>query len=321
MDIIIELISRSKRIIERHRYTGTSVSIGRAYDNDLIVADPHLSQHHAVLTDLGENGWWLEDLNSNNGIFTRKHQRIETRVRVVSGDEIILGKTHLRIYDRYHQVPAALSMNPVEKIIQPLSRTGNAMLAILICMALFALNSYLELYLDFAVLPLFMYTMGLLLVGIGWALLWALIGRVMRHDARFLIQLVIILAYLASVIIFNNCLDVLAFNTGSSDLAFSIGFAGHFPLFASLLWLNLYIAIGQTDRRRLLMAFGIAFSIVATALVYYFLNTREFSGQPEYVHYLKPPALQWFVPVDQETFLQDAEEIFADTTAQLHEER
>jgi len=74
MDIIIELISRSRRVIERHHYAGPSVAIGRAYDNDLIISDPHLSPHHAVLNDLGEQGWWLEDLNSKNGIHSRKYQ-------------------------------------------------------------------------------------------------------------------------------------------------------------------------------------------------------------------------------------------------------
>jgi len=319
MDIIIELISRSRRVIERHHYAGPSVAIGRAYDNDLIISDPHLSPHHAVLNDLGEQGWWLEDLNSKNGIHSRKYQRIQTRARIESGDEIILGKTHLRIYDRKHEVPAALSMNPVEKIIQPLSSVGNALLAILLCLGFFSLNSYLELYMKFEVLPMFMETMGLLLMGLAWALLWALIGRVMRHDTRFLIQLVIVLAYLGAEIIFNNGLDVLAFNSGSGKLAFSVGAIGHFLLFTALLWLNLYVAIGQSDRRRLLMANGIAFSVVATALLYYFLNAREFSDVPEYVHYLKPPALQWFTPVTKDTFLKQADTVFADISAELAE--
>ena len=317
MDVIIELISRSKRVIERQRYTGASITIGRAYDNDLIISDPHLSQHHAVLTDLGEDGWWLEDLNSKNGIFTRKHQRIQMRTSVKSGDEIILGKTHLRIYDRFHEVPAALSMNPVEKILQPLSRTGNAMLFILMTLAVLSVNSYLDLYMDFEVRHLFADIMGLLLMGIGWALLWALIGRVMRHDARFLVQLVISMAYLVCEIIFSISLDVLTFNSNSVSAVFVIGGIGHFLLFSTLLWLNLYIAISQTDQRRLLMANGISLAVVSLALLYYFINVPEFSGQPDYVHYLKPPALQWFTPITTETFLQQAEVIFADTNAQL----
>ncbi|MBF8269560.1 MAG: FHA protein [Gammaproteobacteria bacterium] len=317
MDVIIELISRTKRVIERHRYTGASITIGRAYDNDLIISDPHLSQHHAVLTDLGEDGWCLQDLNSKNGIFTRKHQRIQTRASVKSGDEIILGKTTLRIYDRFHEVPAALSMNPVEKIFQPLSRSGNAMLFILMAMAVLAMNSYLELYMDDEVRHIFADTMGLLLLGIGWALLWALIGRVMRHDARFLVQLVISVTYLLCAIFFENCLDVISFNNSSDTAAFIIGGIGHFLLFSTLLWLNLYIAISQTDRRRLLMANGISFSIVSLVLILYFINVSEFSGQPNYVHYLKPPALQWFSPVARATFLQQADDIFTYSNAQL----
>ena len=84
-----------------------------------------------------------------------------------------------------------------------------------------------------------------------------------------------------------------------------------------MLWLNLYIAISQTDRRRLLMANGISLSVVSVVLTFYLINVSEFSGQPNYVHFLKPPALQWFTPVTSTTFLQQADAIFTDINARL----
>lgn len=317
MDVIIEIISRSRRVIERYHYTGSSVSIGRAYDNDLIISDPHISPHHAIIRDLGEAGWQIDDLNSKNGILTRKHQRIHAREAIKSGEELILGKTHLRIFDRLHKVPDALSMNPVEKVIQPLSRTSNAIVFILIALAVFGLDSYLDLFVDFEFRHIFTDTMGMTLIATGWALVWALIGRIMRHDARFLLQLVVTLAYLLCEVIFSNALDLLAFNSSSGSGAFALGTIGHFILFSLLLWLNLYVAINQTDRKRLLMSFGISSSVVALVLLYYFLNVPEFSGFPQYVNYLKPPALQWLHPVNTETFLRDAEVIFKDARADI----
>ena len=318
MDVIIELISRSRRVIERYHFTGDSVSIGRAYDNDLIISDPHISPHHAIIRDLGEEGWRLEDLNSKNGIFTRRHQRINSQETITSGEELILGKTHLRIFDRLHKVADALSMNPVEKVIQPLSRTPNAIVFILIALAIFGLDSYLDLYVEFEFRHIFMDTMGMMLIATGWALLWALIGRIIRHDARFLIQLVITLTYLLCEVVFSNLLDLLAFNSSSDTGAFVLGTIGHFFLFSSLLWLNLYVAISQSDRKRLLMSFGISSSVAGLFLLYYFLNIPEFSGFPQYVNYLKPPALQWLHPVTTETFLQDADVIFKDARADIN---
>lgn len=315
MDVIIEIISRSRRVLERYHFTGHSVSIGRAYDNDLIISDPHISPHHAIIRDTGESGWRIEDLNSKNGIFTHRHQRIHTSETIHSGDELILGKTHLRIFDRLHKVADALSMNPVEKVIQPLNRSSNAIMFVIFALVIFGLDSYLDLYVDFEFRHIFTDTMGMMLVATGWALIWALIGRVMRHDARFLVQLVITLAYLLSELVFSNSLDLLAFNSSTNTGAFVLGTIGHFILFSLLLWLNLYIAISQTDRKRLLMSFGISSSVVALVLLYYFLNLPEFSGFPQYVNSLKPPAVQWLHPVTTETFLREADEVFVDARA------
>ena len=315
MDVIVELISRSKRVIERYHFTGSSVSIGRAYDNELIISDPHISPHHAIIRDLGEDGWRIEDLHSKNGIHTRKHVRIHGQDKIASGEEIILGKTHLRIFDRLHKVPDALTMNPVEKFIQPLSRTPNAIVFIVLAVAIFGLDSYLDMYVDFEFRHIFTDTMGMTLIATSWALVWALIGRIMRHDARFLIHLVITLAYLLCEVIFSNSLDLLAFNSNSNTASFVLGTIGHFIMFSLLLWMNLYIAISQTDRKRLLVAVSVSGASVSLVLLYYFLNIPDFSGFPQYVNYLKPPALHWFQPVNTDTFLQDSDVIFVDARA------
>lgn len=319
MDVIIEQISRSQRVLERHRFMGVNVSIGRAYDNDLIISDPHISEHHAILRDMGEDGWQIEDLNSKNGIYTNKHNRISSYATVVSGDEITIGRTHLRIYDRRHQVPDALSMNPVEKVMTPLSRTGNALFFIAFVLLIFALDSYLDQYVDNEFKHVLMDTVGITLVGICWALAWALIGRIMRHDARFLVQLVIVMGYLLSEVIFSNFLDLLAFNSSSGSTAFAVGVVGHFLLFSLLLWLNLYIAINQTDRKRLLLSCGVSGSAVTLVLLYYFLNVPGFRPYPDYVNYLKPPAVQWLHPVNTEKFLNDANVIFKKTKVDLED--
>jgi hypothetical protein len=319
MDVIIELISRSKRVIERYRYAGDRVTIGRAYDNDLIISDPHLSPHHAVLIDQGEQGWRIEDLDSKNGIYTKRHQRLQGRAAVSSGDELILGKTHLRIYDRTHPVPDALSMNPVEKLIQPMSRTGNAIVLIFAALVVFAVNAYQEMYVVLEFRNLFAGTMGQGVAGLLWAVAWSFVGRVMRHDARFLLQLTISMAYLVGELIFSAFLDLLAFNSGSGAVAFILGVFGHALLFAGLLWMNLYLAVNLTDRKRWLASAGVSITAASIVLLYYLFSVQEFSPQPQYVHFLKPPILRWVSPVDVDVFLRDASVILEQTEAHIEE--
>lgn len=46
-----------------------TVSIGRKPDNDLVLADPTVSAHHALLTPVAEGRFVVEDLHSTNGTF------------------------------------------------------------------------------------------------------------------------------------------------------------------------------------------------------------------------------------------------------------
>ena len=316
MDIVIEIISRSRRVIERHRFAGNSVTIGRAYDNDLIITDPHLNEHHARLIDLGMYGWQIEDLDSKNGTFISKNLRVKNRAAVQSGDVITLGKTHLRIIDRHHRVPSALSMNPVEKVLQPLSQTHNAISVLIAVILLFSLDSYLGTYIDFSFRHTLVDIFSIVMIGSGWALVWSLVGRLMRHDARFLVQFVIVMVFLAIEVVFSNFLDLLTFH-GGSTVAFFTGMIGHFTLLAMLLWLNMYVALSQPDGKRLIMSVGTSGSVVSMMIIYYLLSIPEFSPVPDYNYYLKPPALQWIngKPVDE--FLQDADIIFTVTSDQL----
>jgi pSer/pThr/pTyr-binding forkhead associated (FHA) protein len=64
-------------------------SLGRAIDNDIVVADASVSRHHATI--MPQNGGFaLRDLSSQNGTFIRG-QRIDGSCKLANGDEVRLG--------------------------------------------------------------------------------------------------------------------------------------------------------------------------------------------------------------------------------------
>jgi pSer/pThr/pTyr-binding forkhead associated (FHA) protein len=64
-------------------------SLGRAIDNDIVVADASVSRHHATI--MPQNGGFaLRDLSSQNGTFIRG-QRIDGSRQLANGDEVRLG--------------------------------------------------------------------------------------------------------------------------------------------------------------------------------------------------------------------------------------
>ncbi len=72
------------------------VRIGRALDNDLILEEPSVSRHHALLMPHGVH-WLVEDQGSRHGVFVNDR-------RVVSGllrpkDDLRLGRAALRVVE------------------------------------------------------------------------------------------------------------------------------------------------------------------------------------------------------------------------------
>ncbi len=72
-------------------------ALGRAKDNTLVLDDPFVSSHHALILWRDEQ-WWVEDLESHNGTYLND-ERISTARPLTSGDRIRLGETILRFWE------------------------------------------------------------------------------------------------------------------------------------------------------------------------------------------------------------------------------
>jgi serine phosphatase RsbU (regulator of sigma subunit)/pSer/pThr/pTyr-binding forkhead associated (FHA) protein len=68
-----------------------SVTLGRAKDNDVTLADPSCSSRHAIIERAGE-GFVIRDAESKNGTIVNG-RRIDGPVALTGGDEIVLGST------------------------------------------------------------------------------------------------------------------------------------------------------------------------------------------------------------------------------------
>ena len=76
--------------------TSNAVRLGRAADNDLVIAHPSISAHHAELHFDGEQ-FLFRDLSSSNGTFVNG-ERV-TSVFLNEGDVVHLGPVALKFQD------------------------------------------------------------------------------------------------------------------------------------------------------------------------------------------------------------------------------
>jgi pSer/pThr/pTyr-binding forkhead associated (FHA) protein len=88
------------------------VTVGRAADADLVLADELVSRRHALVSQRGD-GAVVEDLGSRNGTFVNGNQ-IHGPTRLVPGDQLQLGVTlvELRSVTQIAERPSAVQPVP-----------------------------------------------------------------------------------------------------------------------------------------------------------------------------------------------------------------
>jgi hypothetical protein len=112
MALILErLDARRGEVQRRMMLERVPLTIGRALDNDLVIDDPHVDAHHARITTAEDGTLLLEDLGSVNGIDVPGVGR-QTRVSLVAGTSVKIGRTPLRVRDRAESVVPAVPLAP-----------------------------------------------------------------------------------------------------------------------------------------------------------------------------------------------------------------
>lgn len=198
---VLEIRDAKGRLLARERVSVFPITLGRAYDNDVILDDAYVSPHHARLIE-GENGELIaEDLGSVNGMREGAARAPTVRAVVASGGELQLGSTSIRIFDADHAVPEAIVERPVapppvaeaprarrsfaEVFLEP-SRARTAWLG---AAAVFALRGFLgSTDANPASDTLSMAIAASLLLAL-WAGAWSLGGRLATGRAHFLSHL------------------------------------------------------------------------------------------------------------------------------------
>jgi len=91
----VEILSRSKEVRHRHRLDAVPIRIGRGYDNDIILDDPHIAEHHAVIEQDADGGLTIRDQGSRNGVVCSGLRK--TKIALDGNTVFKLGHTHLRV--------------------------------------------------------------------------------------------------------------------------------------------------------------------------------------------------------------------------------
>ena len=310
MAVILELVNRGRRVIQRYKMNAAVIRIGRAYDNDIILDEPHVSPHHAELR-LDESGqWFIHDLNSTNGIRYEFGKPIRAPRIVSSGEVFSLGRAHLRLMSIQHPIPDTVPLTKIESLLVVLSNLWVVVGLTLLMVSWFALRAYMEASAQSANSEIIQQVLMALLVVLVWAGLWGFFGRVLRHEARFLTQLSVVFLCAVGLTLVEYLGSLVGYNFLSLTAENVIVYAGEWFLFGALFYLNLMIATHLRPIISMISGATLAALILCVPLLFHVFDEDNFSHRPNYVEVLRPPILKFTGSMDRSDFFERAPEIF-----------
>jgi hypothetical protein len=281
--IWIEVLSRHHDVTARYR-SEDEASIGRAYDNDVVIDDPFVAPHH-VRIGRDETGKLVaEDLGSVNGLHVvDSNQRL---ARVALDGELVLriGRTLLRVRMPGFAVAPERTAGPVVRV-WPVIAALSVVVIVLSALTLW-LNETHETQPSRYLLPL----LGVVIVVLVWTTGWTVLSRIFTGAAHFDLHLLIALGGLLAFFLFDELADYGSFAFSSRGLA-DYAYVGNWILFAALCFVHLR-AMGP---RRAPLKAGAVVAIAVVAVAAQTVSRSDESsliGQQSYLQGLKPPVFR-----------------------------
>lgn len=307
--VILEFIKDYSHRRDYQVFNHLVIRIGRGYDNDCIVTDPYASEHHCVIR-VHEQGFALEDLASANGTVINGKHRVEGQMALHSGDEITIGRTRLRFVMSHHKVEPALPLGSPSAFFSEINRPAKAWLIVFAALLLCELVEHQESYKNMTVQKFTSIGIGMILIVLVWAGLWAFIGRLIRHKSSFNAQLSWTALFFLVMTLFYPLADHLGYITNSAVVEMVTG-SVIFGIFLALLVAgHLTMATFVSRRNQVIASSVISVVILTFGIVTYYASKSEFDPQPDYYSTLLPPYAKLAPSMSPEEFVGKSQRIF-----------
>lgn len=310
-EMIIEECSRGGVHLFFHRVEKLPVLIGRAFDNDIVIADPYVSPVHLVI-EKGERGWIASDKRSENGSFIDKNIKINETAELVSGDQVTIGRTQLRFWSPGHAVPRTLRLPAPQSIAQRFVVPLLAVITLIGVCAAFTVHQFLDNATRMKAISHLASALPYLFFPLLWAGTCACAGFIVRRRSNFDLQLIVSNCALLGVLALTSLVEFIDYFTCDATAADIAQYAGIALIIILLLFCNLSITTGIADLRRAVISTVIGIGIIATVALTDFAARFEKRITPEYSQTLKPPYARIGKSIPLDRFIKDCESLFGE---------
>ncbi len=306
----LEVLNRTGQVLYRFVWDGSPLHVGRAHDNELVVADPYACPHH-LLISVRDGQPQAQDLDSLNGSYLANGKNRQSLLPLRDGQPIHFGHSQLRFYSSSSEVAPALRDTARLGLLSVL---GN--LWVLIALAVLALSSLYssELLED----PGKLSALGIAeemsypLIGtMVWAGFWALMNRVLAHRFHFPAHLAIAFAGVVTLFSASQLITLSGFALDLDSLVWWLRWLARISILGLVVFMHLRYFSQAGARRQALLAGFAALLLFGTPAVGSFIEKTQFSSLPWLDPLLLPPGYQLRAGDSIEVFMQRAQSLRA----------
>jgi len=305
---VVEVLDRGGKVVQRTELDQNSLSIGRGYNNDIILDDPYVCLEH-VSVKVGDGKLLIDDLDSVNGISQNKYHFRGKQIKLSSNETFRIGHTTLR----YRSANTLLQPTKVDLHIR--GSFWSLHNPVLVLLAVFVLTSFIFFETIFSqveeteTVKIFADVFPAMVTILGWAGLWALFGKIMIDRISFMTHLGIfslanIGFYLCSIILGYICYGLGLDNIYTTVFVVSVALI--------TIWM-LYTHLSYSTRMSFRSMFVTSIVLTLIGVSFYILNAQvmesEFDSMPRYDVILKSPDFNFVHGDSLESFFTETEEL------------
>ena len=308
-ELIVEIHDAHRRMPAYRHIARFPLSIGRGYNNDIILNDPYVAAEHLVI-DTAEHGWVLRQIDMTNPPHYRGSALAQDTCEIHSGDELVLGKTLIRFFSPQHEVVPARKLHDTLAGFMEMTREFGVVSALLLVLWLAQMfNEFLVTSENTPLQKLAANTLPVVGAALMWAMMWSLIAFVVRRKTDYLFFLSVTIFYFLADMVLESGIDYVAFNTRDVYLTELMSFIVGGVLMTLMFYVSMGRAMTLSTRRKLLLSNVFAWTLVAVIGFVMQANRPGFNPDPEYPAVLKPPFAQWAETHSMDNFLKESEKM------------
>jgi hypothetical protein len=240
--LIVQTGGGPGRVRELVNHNGEAIGIGRGFGNHVILTDPYIAPDQASFQCEG-GVWYFQNLDNTNRVLLNNEILPAQRVKLQTGDRLVLGRTEIRIFSPDHEVA------PTRKLLLSgwlhYDSIGFMVpfLAIIVCNLMdFGMDHLLDATREVEWKDSITNLLWLNIILLVWSGAWAITGKLVRHHYHFGQQIFITTIGLIGMIILLPVLDYIEFATNTAMLSTIVTILVMLMVVAWLVKFNLYFS-------------------------------------------------------------------------------